>query len=1147
MTDKRLNTTGRGSGVGLFLGIAAVLAVFLASGFISYVNTRVLFENARKVTETHRVITTLSDVLSLVKDVETGQRGYLLTGEIRYLEPYQAARAQIDLRLSELAAQVENYAEEQARVPSLKLAVDAKLDELARTIDLRRTKGLEAALAVVTTDEGKAAMDELRKLIGDLQGQEQARRGQRLAEMETAFNMAVGTGVLTAILGAMISILVAYLLRRSTISRQHQDWLRTRQIGLSEAIVGEQRMAQLGESVLRFLARSLDAQAAAMYVESGDEFRRVATYGVPNSEDVPESFGPGQGLLAQAVVDRTPIVISDVPDGYLSFGSALGRGKPSHMLVAPLLADGAVNAVIELGFIRPPDALTTEVLATVAGSVGVAVKSANYRLHLQNLLEETQSQSEELQVQAEELRVSNEELDEQGRALKESQARLELQQTELEQTNTQLEEQASLLESQRDELLASRESLAAQAEELMLSSQYKSDFLANMSHELRTPLNSSLILAKLLADNPHGNLTDEQIKYAQTIQSAGDDLLVLINDILDLAKIEAGHMEVRPEPTPLSQLVASLRRTFDPIASQKGLTFRTRIADDCPREVESDRQRLEQVLRNLLSNAMKFTEHGEVALTVYRAADGRIAFSVSDTGIGIASDQQQVVFDAFRQADGTTNRKYGGTGLGLSISRELARLLGGDIRLTSEPSRGSTFTVTIPETYAPPAPRTSQAVVATVRAGRDQAAHPAPPNLILADAAPARERRIEDDRERLNGARRVILVVEDDATFARVLYDLAHELDFQCLIASSAEEALAVAVQFLPSAMLLDIGLPDHSGLSVLDRLKRDSRTRHIPVHVVSAGDYASTALALGAVGYMLKPVKREELADALKRLESRLEQRLRRVLVVEDDPVQLDSLRKLLAMHDVETTGVGTAAECLERLRDATFDCMVLDLSLPDASGYSLLETLSREDAYSFPPVIVYTGRDLSESEEHRLRRYSKSIIIKGAKSPERLLDEVTLFLHQVVSDLRPEQRRMLEKAMVRDAALEGRRILVVEDDVRNVFAVTSILEPRGVIVAIARNGREAIEALERSAAAPDQKIDLVLMDVMMPEMDGLTATRLIRQRPEWKKLPIIMLTAKAMKDDQARCLEAGANDYMAKPLDVEKILSLVRVWMPR
>ena len=402
-------------------------------------------------------------------------------------------------------------------------------------------------------------------------------------------------------------------------------------------------------------------------------------------------------------------------------------------------------------------------------------------------------------------------------------------------------------------------------------------------------------------------------------------------------------------------------------------------------------------------------------------------------------------------------------------------------------------------------------------------------------------------RERLTAGRRVILVVEDDPAFARVLYDLARELGFQCLVASSAEEAVAVAVQFVPSAVLLDVGLPDHSGLSVLDRLKHDSRTRHIPVHVVSGGDYARTALELGAVGYMLKPVKREELAEALRRLEDRLEQRLRRVLVVEDDPVQLESLRQLLGSLNVETAGVRSAGECLERLRTATFDCMILDLTLPDASGYSLLETLSREDAYSFPPVIVYTGRDLSAEEEQRLRRYSKSIIIKGAKSPERLLDEVTLFLHHVVSELPLEQRKMLEKALVRDSVMEGRRILVVEDDVRNVFALTSILEPRGAIVQIARNGLEAIEALEQSAADPARKIDLVLMDVMMPEMDGLTATREIRKRPEWRKLPIIVLTAKAMRDDQARCLDAGANDYMSKPLDVEKILSLIRVWMPR
>jgi CheY-like chemotaxis protein len=598
-------------------------------------------------------------------------------------------------------------------------------------------------------------------------------------------------------------------------------------------------------------------------------------------------------------------------------------------------------------------------------------------------------------------------------------------------------------------------------------------------------------------------------------------------------------------------LTADLRRTFQPLADQKGLALHMQIQPGCPTTLETDRQRLEQVLKNLLSNAVKFTEKGTVSLDVNRAADGRIAFAVADTGIGIPEHQRLVVFEAFRQADGTINRKYGGTGLGLSISRELARLLGGDIQLASEPDRGSTFTLTVPELYDPTAPTS-----------RPAPSQPGPGSALPAESASAREgapipppavappppswSQVEDDRDRLTANGRLILVVEDDAPFARILYELAHELDFQCLIATSAEEGLAVAVQHLPSAVILDVGLPDHSGLSVLDRLKHDRRTRHIPVHVVSAGDHAQTALSLGAAGYMLKPVQREDLADALQQLETRFAHRMRRVLVVEDDAVQRDSLQKLLGSPEVETVGVGTAAECLDRLKEATFDCMVLDLLLPDASGYSLLETLSREDAYSFPPVIVYTGRDLPSEEEQRLRRYSKSIIIKGAKSPERLLDEVTLFLHQVVSELPAEQQRMLEKSRSRDAALEGRSILVVEDDVRNVFALSSILEPRGAKVRIARNGREALEALEQSLADPGRTIDLVLMDVMMPEMDGIAATREIRNRPEWKKLPIIMLTAKAMKDDQEQCLAAGANDYMAKPLDVEKLLSLVRVWMP-
>ena len=1158
MTNRNLpESLGRRKGLSLFLGLSAVLMLFLISGVISYLNTRTLNENAQVVTHTHEVLSALDDILSLVKDAETGQRGYLLTGKESYLEPYNAALISIDEEIGLVERLTSDNPAQQSLIPILRSRIKTKLDELDETIQLRRVQGFDSALAVVVSDRGKNAMDMIRAHVETMEKVEQDLRAQRLDEREKSYRVAVTSGVLSGLVGLLLSGAVAYLVRTAILTRQRQEWLQSGQIGISDAMSGEQRVGQLGESVLKFLAEYLDAHAGAFFIKDGEQYRRIATYGVPLIEGAPERFNFSDGLLGQAAKDGKTFLVRDVPEGYLKIGSALGKGNPRQLAIVPVSVDGTGSALFELGFVHPLHGSILELLEKVTETIGIALRSASYRSHLQNLLEETQRQAEELQAQGEELRVSNEELEEQSRALKESQARLELQQTELEQTNAQLEEQAQLLEIQRDDVTRSKAVLQTQAHELEQASRYKSDFLANMSHELRTPLNSSLILAKLLADNREGNLSAEQIKYAETIQGAGNDLLLLINDILDLSKIEAGHMEMRPEQVRLSQVIDSLASIFQPVAEQKSLAFQIQVSSDCPEAIDTDRQRLEQILKNLLSNALKFTESGEVKLEINIAENNRISFAVHDTGIGIPEQQQQMVFEAFRQADGTTNRKYGGTGLGLSIARELARLLGGSIQLTSHAGQGSIFTLVMPIVYdfayvrsradfANDAVPISEKLISDTRLAN--VALSSRPNSSVQTPLSPRSRRILDDREKLSGDRRVILVVEDDETFVRIIYDLAHDLDFHCLIATTAEEGLAVAVQYRPSAVILDVGLPDNSGLSVLDRLKHDARTRHIPVHIVSAHDYAQTALALGAIGYMLKPVKREQLAQALERLETRLEQRLRRVLIVEDDPVQLDSLQKLLNVHGVETVGAENAAKCLELLRTETYDCMVLDLSLPDASGYSLLETLSKEDAYSFPPAIVYTGRDLSIEEEERLRRYSKSIIIKGAKSPERLLDEVTLFLHQMVSDLPPEQQRMLEKAKGRDAALEGRRILIVEDDVRNVFALTSILEPRGAIIQIARNGREGLAALEKTTdESGKQTIDLILMDVMMPEMDGITAIREIRKRSAWRKLPIIALTAKAMKDDQEQCLSAGANDYMAKPLDVEKLLSLVRVWMPR
>lgn len=943
--------------------------------------------------------------------------------------------------------------------------------------------------------------------------------------------------------------IVGYFFIRNRLAVYHQQWLQAARTGLGEVMSGEQSIEEFGAHVVGFLAEYLRAHAGVMYMRTDSSFRRIATYGIAAGARVPETFMPGDGLPGQAVADERCFVVSGVLDGYLQVGSTLGQAQPRSVVVFPVKSEGVITTVLEFGFLHEVDAREEELLQDIAEALGKGLRSVEYRRHLQILLEETQRQAEELQLQSEELRVSNEELAEQGQALQQSHEHLEHQQTVLEQSNAQLEEQTQLLEHQRDELAHARSAMELKAHELERVSQYKSDFLANMSHELRTPLNSALILAQLLADNAQQNLTPEQVAAAQTIMAAGNDLLTLINDILDLSRIEAGRLEIHSEPVWLAQLGRNLINSMKPQADQKSLDFVVQLADDCPETIGTDYQRLEQVLKNLLSNAIKFTEEGSVVLGIGSAPNGGVAFTVTDTGIGIPKDQQQRIFEAFHQVDSTANRRYNGTGLGLSISRELTRLLGGEISLNSVPGKGSTFTLVVPLNWDPPllsrqpdrragVVREAPAVYSAQRLERRKRPH---------DALAQRTRRVRDDRERLSGNNRVILVVEDDETFAAILCELVHELDFQCLIAVTADEAVAVAHRYLPSGVILDVVLPDHSGLTVLDRLKEDPRTRHIPVHVISGSDYSEAAFALGAIGYMSKPATREMLIDALRGLESRLAQSMRRVLLVEDDAAQLDELRKMLDDQGVQTVGASSAEACLEQLRTTTFDCMVVDLSLPAAGGYALLDMLSEEERYPFPPVIVYTGQELNEEEAQRLRSYSRSIVVKGAKSPERLLDEVTLFLHQVVAELPPEQQRMIQKARNRESVLENRRILIVEDDVRNVFALVSILEPWGAVVQIARNGREALDVLGRAGDDPALALDLVLMDVMMPEMDGITATREIRKQPRHKDLPIIMLTAKAMPDDQQACIAAGANDYMPKPLDVDKLLSLIRVWLRR
>ncbi|PRA27571.1 response regulator [Pseudomonas poae] len=1141
--------------VALPLGVGVLSAVFFGC-LITY-----LLSVIQWVEHTDRVINNLNESSKLTVDLETGMRGFLITGDEHFLDPYEVAKPRIIADLRNLQGLVADNPQQVDRLKRLE-ALQEEWNKYAQSmIDLQRESG--DYRSAVKAGRGKRLTDEIRKEYDDAVAMEQQFRIARNEDVTRTTVISV-TLYLAFVLG--LSGFLAYIGRKNLISLsdsynanlasqqriagrlEQQAWLRNGQTELAEQVLGQLTLNMLGRNILQFFAQYMGSAVAALYVrEEHGGLKRVATYGFSREQEQQEqSIYSDEGIVGQAVHMNRLIRLDGVPVDYFKVSSGLGEGVPHSVLVTPTSDDGRINGVIELGFLRTLDERDEALMELIAGNIGTSIEAARYRQRLQEVLAETQQLNEELQVQQEELKTANEELEEQSRILKESQAHLETQQAELEQTNEQLAEQTETLAEQRDamdrkniELNQAQLELEDRAEELQRSSKYKSEFLANMSHELRTPLNSSLILAKLLAENPQENLSAEQVKFAESIYSAGNDLLNLINDILDISKVEAGKLEMRPENSSVARLVDGLRGMFEPLAADRKLGFQVDVQDGAPGMLFTDRQRLEQILKNLLSNAVKFTEHGQVSLSVSRAPGEGIAFAVRDSGIGIAPDQQESIFEAFRQADGTTNRRYGGTGLGLSISRDLATLLGGYISVSSEPGKGSIFTLVIPEHYVE-----RDEDVAAVEPPRQVVVAPAPvpmvPALPLADIELIP--RFADDRDKAPFTTRCILVVEDEPNFARILFDLAHELGYNCLVAHGADEGYSLAEEFVPDAILLDMRLPDHSGLTVLQRLKEHASTRHIPVHVISVEDRVEAAMHMGAIGYAVKPTTREELKDVFARLEAKLTQKVKRVLLVEDDDLQRDSIARLIGDDDIEITDVGYAQAALDLLRDNIYDCMIIDLKLPDMLGNELLKRMATEDICSFPPVIVYTGRNLTRDEEAELRRYSRSIIIKGARSPERLLDEVTLFLHKVESQLSHDRQKMLKTARSRDKVFEGRKILLVDDDVRNIFALTSALEHKGAVVVIGRNGREAIDKLNEV-----EDIDLVLMDVMMPEMDGYEATALIRQDPRWKKLPIIAVTAKAMKDDQERCLAAGSNDYLAKPIDLDRLFSLIRVWLPK
>jgi CheY-like chemotaxis protein/HAMP domain-containing protein len=989
-------------------------------------------------------------------------------------------------------------------------------------------------------------------------------------------------------------------LRDTTTKNREQDWLKSNLARFGGLMQGQKSLEAVSRLIMSELTPLVQASHGAFFivdslaasatgaggpnspettnahpndpVVGSKALRLLATYAYKERKHVGNRFKLGEGLVGQAALEKKSILLTKVPSDYIQVTSGLGESPPLNIIVIPILFEDDVRAVVELASFESFSAIhrifleqLSETIGVVLNMIGASTRTEELLKQSQSLAHELQEQSRELQQQQDQLKSSNQELEQQTHTLRASEEMLREQQEELQQVNEELEEKASLLveqnravEQKNKEVELARQAVEEKASQLALSSKYKNEFLANMSHELRTPLNSLLILARMLSDNKESNLTAKQVEYAKTIHGAGSDLLNLINEVLDLSKVEAGKIEIYPTDVNVTDIVKQVEQTFQPVAAQKKLPFSVEVDDHVPVTILTDGQRLLQVLRNLLGNAFKFTESGGVKLHIHlpgpRVAYGSsrlaarpervIAFSVVDSGTGIAKDKQQLIFEAFQQADGTTSRKYGGTGLGLSISRELSRLLGGEVKVESELGKGSTFTFYMPFAYeAPvslksggqvPAGSFASSLVSDLRVDS--------PNQND-DIVPLPRGDIEDDRDRLTPADRVVLIIEDDPSFASTLLGIARDHGFKGVVAFRGDTGLALARRLLPSAILLDLQLPAIDGLRILEHLKAHPQTRHIPVHILSGGDKKIEGLSLGAVAYVEKPVSKEALDRTFADIEGFLHRKASKLLIVEDDERERQSMVELVGSEEVETTAVGSVEDALAALDKAHFDCMVLDLTLKGgsgANGFELLEVMAKRPELRSLPVIVYTGRDLSPQEETRLKKFARSIILKDARSPERLLAETTLFLHRVEAALPQPKRRMLHDAAGAEEVFRGKHVLIVDDDVRNIYALSSVLEEAGMNVVFAENGRAGIETLKSTP-----NISIVLMDVMMPEMDGYETMRKIRQMPEFKELPVLALTAKAMKGDREKCLAAGASDYVTKPVDPDQLLSLMRVWL--
>ncbi|HEY0681212.1 MAG TPA: response regulator [Steroidobacter sp.] len=1174
--------------IGAGFGVALLLLALLSMG----VNSRLSASQQERgwVQHSLRVLSRNEHALRLVRQAEAAARGFKLTGAPVFREQFDATVIDAERTLAELRSLTADNSTQQQAVGTLVPVVRQRFDNLRQLFDPQHTDAEAMVLA------GTAIMDRIDRLTRAIDSEDNRLLTERRARAKAAEAVTRQLTTYGSVVAVLLIALAGWLVTRSILrpvsalaagasrvargdyqlavavgrndelgrlatafnnmaaqiaareqSLAEQDWLNTSLARLSRLLEGARDPNKLAEKILSELAVLVGARQSLIYVPTGEEgivLELQASYAADNP---PQRIIRGQGLIGQCYRDCTGVVLDKVPEDYLRVSSALGRAPAAQVVVMPAAFEGKVKAVIELATLTSFSPVQLTLLQRFCDSFGTVLHALQAAKKTEELLAEATDLSDKLREQQAELQQTN--------------AEMEQVNEELQQSNVEMEERATVLQEQREalerankEVELARGALEEKVQQLAQSSKYKSEFLANMSHELRTPLNSLLILSKILAENNEGTLTAKQVERANTIHGAGNDLLDLINDILDLAKIESGTVTADVAQVRVSDVTQQMRQAFDHVAENAHLRFTVEVAADVPATLVTDGRRLQQILRNLLSNAFKFTSKGGVTLKIERATSGWgnnvptlaaagavVAFRVIDTGIGVAPDRQEIVFEAFRQADAGTSRRYGGTGLGLSISRELSRLLQGALTLDSTPGVGSTFTLYLPtamsaDTPVQRAPEPPQMSRATLRAVEEQETTAELP--LLEDASGP----TDDDRSNLVAGDRILLVIEDDRSFSAVLADFAREKGFKVIIERSAQEGLRAARRFKPSAITLDLLLKDSNGWAVLDRLKHDPELRHVPVHVISVEDQRERALMQGALTFLHKPVTRESLDSVLGETLQLLDNPTRRLLIVEDDKRQRDAVTDLFSATDVEIVARGSAAEALQALDEGRFHCMIADLVLPDMSGADLIATMQRRHGKNAPPVVIYTGKPLSRTEETELRAVSEAIIIKDASSPERLLDETALLLHYPASRMPESRRQLLERARKEDPTLRGRSVLVVDDDVRNIFAITAGLESHHMRVRYAESGAAAIEILQ----SPEH-FDVVLMDVMMPEMDGFEAIRRIRRIERHANLPIIVLTAKAMARAREECLQCGATDYLAKPVDLDQLRSMLRVWLYR